>query len=208
MTLAIDFGPRHEAHFTTARPTRHSNDDAVSDGTAVFLVTEDLRILSRNRDATRLTGEGIVGDDRFSTRSANFNARLQGWMRRNKAGAMMPELRLALETRSERVLAVSVTPIGAFADETRSIFAIVVRDHSRAIRSSIAAIKVFHGLTPSEAKMLGLVCEGLDTIAASERLGIAKTTARTHLQRLFAKTGTTRQSELVHFVVSFVPGAE
>lgn len=208
MTLAIDFRPQLGACFTTARPARPSNDDASSDGLALFLVTEDLRILSRNRDANRLTGEGIVQDERFSTGSAAFNARLQGWMRRQKSGAEMPELRTALETRGERLLAVSVTPIGSPLAEMKPVFAIVVRDHDRAIRSSIAAIKAFHGLTPSEAKMLGLVCEGLDTIAASERLGIAKTTARTHLQRLFAKTGTTRQSELVHFVVSFVPGAE
>lgn len=208
MTLAIDFGPGHEALFTTARPARYSNDDAISDGTALFLVTEDLRILSRNRDAIRLIGEGIVQDDRFSSRSTIFNARLQGWLRRQKSGAAMPELRLALEIRGGRVLAVSVTPIGSLLGETKPVFAIVIRDHDRALRSSIAAIKTFHGLTPSEARMLGLVCEGLDTIAASERLGIAKTTARTHLQRLFAKTGTTRQSELVHFVVSFVPGAD
>jgi DNA-binding CsgD family transcriptional regulator len=208
MTLAIDFGPKLGACFTTTRPALHSNDDASGDGMAVFLVTDDLRILSRNHDASRLTGEGIVQDERFSTRSSAFNARLQGWMRRHKAGTEMPELRTALETRGERILAVSVTPIGSPLAEMKPVFAIVVRDHDRAIRSSIAAIKTFHGLTPSEAKMLGLVCEGLDTIAASERLGIAKTTARTHLQRLFAKTGTTRQSELVHFVVSFVPGAE
>lgn len=207
MTLAIDLGPGPKAHFTHTRPARFSNDDAVSDGTALFLVTDDLRILSRNRDAVRLIGEGIVQDDRFSSRSTGFNARLQGWMRRQKSGAM-PELRLALEIRGGRVLAVSVTPIGSLLDETKPVFAIVIRDHDRAMRSSIAAIRTFHGLTPSEARMLGLVCEGLDTIAASERLGIAKTTARTHLQRLFAKTGTTRQSELVHFVVSFVPGAE
>ncbi|TCR70056.1 helix-turn-helix transcriptional regulator [Bosea sp. BK604] len=208
MTLAIDFRPQPGPCFTTIRPGRHSNDDAISDGTALFLVTEDLRILSRNRDASRLVGEGVVQDDRFSTRSSAFNARLQGWMRRHKSAAEMPELRMALETRGERALAVSVTPIGSPVAETQSIFAIVVRDHDREIRSSIAAIKAFHGLTPSEARMLDLVCKGLDTIAASERLGIAKTTARTHLQRLFAKTGTTRQSELVHFVVSFVPGAE
>ena len=46
--------------------------------------------------------------------------------------------------------------------------------------------------------------EGLDTIIAAKRLGIAPTTARTHLQRLFAKTGTARQSELVRFVATYV----
>jgi DNA-binding CsgD family transcriptional regulator len=52
--------------------------------------------------------------------------------------------------------------------------------------------------------MLALIVEGLDTIVAAKRLGIAPTTARTHLQRLFAKTGTARQSELVRFVATYV----
>ena len=45
------------------------------------------------------------------------------------------------------------------------------------------------------------------SIIAAKRLGIAPTTARTHLQRLFAKTGTARQSELVRFVATYVEEA-
>ncbi|MDP3321516.1 MAG: LuxR C-terminal-related transcriptional regulator, partial [Bosea sp. (in: a-proteobacteria)] len=63
------------------------------------------------------------------------------------------------------------------------------------------------GLTPTEARMLGLIVKGLDTVVAARKLGIARTTARTHLQRLFAKTGTARQSELVRFVATFIEEA-
>ena len=47
----------------------------------------------------------------------------------------------------------------------------------------------------------------MDTVEAARKLGIARTTARTHLQCLFAKTGTARQSELVRFVATFVEEA-
>jgi DNA-binding CsgD family transcriptional regulator len=36
----------------------------------------------------------------------------------------------------------------------------------------------------------------------ARRLGIAPATARTHLHRIFRKTGTTRQSELVQLALS------
>jgi DNA-binding CsgD family transcriptional regulator len=38
---------------------------------------------------------------------------------------------------------------------------------------------------------------------AAEELGIAETTVKTHLHRVFAKTGTTRQADLVRLVAGF-----
>jgi DNA-binding CsgD family transcriptional regulator len=37
----------------------------------------------------------------------------------------------------------------------------------------------------------------------AETLGIAENTVKTHLRRLFEKTGTTRQAELVKLVAAF-----
>ena len=42
---------------------------------------------------------------------------------------------------------------------------------------------------------------GVPDVAAE--LGIAETTVKTHLARLFAKTGTRRQAELVKLVAGF-----
>jgi DNA-binding CsgD family transcriptional regulator len=81
---------------------------------------------------------------------------------------------------------------------------LTVDDPESAIDRNIARVSEACGLTPTEERMLILMVEGLDTIIAAKRLGIAPTTARTHLQRLFAKTGTARQSELVRFVATYV----
>jgi len=37
----------------------------------------------------------------------------------------------------------------------------------------------------------------------AEALGIAETTTKTHLHRVFAKTGTSRQADLVHLAAGF-----
>lgn len=62
-----------------------------------------------------------------------------------------------------------------------------------------------YGLTPAETRVLGLLARGfnLDDTAATQ--GIAMTTARTHLRRLFEKTGTNRQSALVRLALSGFP---
>ena len=53
------------------------------------------------------------------------------------------------------------------------------------------------GFTPAEATFAHQVCEGRGLAAAAERQGIRLSTARTHLARIFDKTGTRRQAELV-----------
>ena len=58
------------------------------------------------------------------------------------------------------------------------------------------------GLTRAEAALVEEMLKGGDMPEVAGRLGIAPATARTHLHRIFRKTGTTRQSELVHLALS------
>ena len=60
-----------------------------------------------------------------------------------------------------------------------------------------------YNLTPSELRVLHAIVEvgGVPEVAAA--LGIAATTVKTHLSRLFEKTGTKRQADLVKLVAGF-----
>jgi DNA-binding NarL/FixJ family response regulator len=46
---------------------------------------------------------------------------------------------------------------------------------------------------------------GLAVKEAAEVLGIAETTAKTHLQRIYGKTGTSKQTELMQLFMSSAP---
>ena len=59
------------------------------------------------------------------------------------------------------------------------------------------------GLTPSELRVLLGIVEVGGAPETAEALGIAEGTVKTHLKRLFAKTGTTRQADLVKLVASY-----
>ncbi|MDA9395214.1 LuxR family transcriptional regulator [Bradyrhizobium sp. CCBAU 45394] len=65
------------------------------------------------------------------------------------------------------------------------------------------AIAVAFRLTPSELRVLMAIVEigGVPDIAA--KLGIAETTVKTHLSRLFEKTGAGRQADLVKIAAGF-----
>lgn len=59
------------------------------------------------------------------------------------------------------------------------------------------ATAVAFDLSPMETRLLDGLLQGQKLAAAAEKLGIAETTARTHLGNIFGKTGVSRQSDLV-----------
>jgi DNA-binding CsgD family transcriptional regulator len=70
-------------------------------------------------------------------------------------------------------------------------------------RLATDAIAAAFRLTPSEMRVLTAIVElgGVPDIAA--KLGIAETTVKTHLSRLFEKTGAGRQADLVKIAAGF-----
>ena len=65
------------------------------------------------------------------------------------------------------------------------------------------AIAKSYKLTPTELRVLLAIVEVGGVPEAAEALGIAETTVKTHLRRLFDKTGTRRQADLVKLVAGF-----
>ena len=65
-------------------------------------------------------------------------------------------------------------------------------------------ISKHYKLTPMELRVLFAIVQVGGVPEASEALGIAASTVRTHLRRLFAKTGTERQADLVKLVASYI----
>jgi DNA-binding CsgD family transcriptional regulator len=60
-----------------------------------------------------------------------------------------------------------------------------------------------YGLTPSELRVLLAVIEVGGVPEVAEALGIAETTVKTHLGKVYGKTGTARQADLVKLVAGF-----
>lgn len=61
------------------------------------------------------------------------------------------------------------------------------------------------GLTSAETAVLGKLLDGLSIAEAANVLCVSMPTIRTHLARLYQKTGTTRHSELVRLAASLQP---
>jgi DNA-binding CsgD family transcriptional regulator len=59
-----------------------------------------------------------------------------------------------------------------------------------------------YAITPAESRVMQLLVQGMAPAEAAEALGISLPTAKTHLARLFDKTGTSRQADLVRLAMS------
>jgi DNA-binding CsgD family transcriptional regulator/PAS domain-containing protein len=69
------------------------------------------------------------------------------------------------------------------------------------------AFAKLYGLTGGELRVLLALTQGLSGIEAANMLGISEPTVRTHLQNIFAKTGTSRQTDLLRLLQSTTPPA-
>jgi DNA-binding NarL/FixJ family response regulator len=65
------------------------------------------------------------------------------------------------------------------------------------------AIAKAYKLTPSELRVLLAVVEVGGVPEVAEALGVAETTVKTHLGRLYQKVGARRQADLVKVVAGF-----
>jgi len=87
--------------------------------------------------------------------------------------------------------------------------AIFVAMAARPQPPSEAALAALFDLTPAEARLFATLASTGSLSETATGLGIGLGTARTHLLRLFAKTETTRQAELLRLADSLaLPGKE
>lgn len=80
------------------------------------------------------------------------------------------------------------------------VAAVVIKDPQAEPHASVAKrreIAELYELTPAEERLLDHLLDGSGLFEAAQRLGITRNTARTHMKRIYAKTGTHRQAELV-----------
>jgi DNA-binding CsgD family transcriptional regulator/PAS domain-containing protein len=80
-----------------------------------------------------------------------------------------------------------------------SAAAIFISDPAAAAQPSLLRM---YGLTPAEGRIAASLVEGNGLKQAAEALGISLNTAKTHLQRIFGKTGTHRQGELLRVLTA------
>lgn len=90
------------------------------------------------------------------------------------------------------------------ADERSATIAAIRSDGVELPKSASNVLMTLHGLTQREAALTVLLCRGMSLTDAATELHLTPETARNYSKRIFAKTGTRGQGDLIRSVLSTV----
>lgn len=85
----------------------------------------------------------------------------------------------------------------------RAAAAVFIAPAASPPRLPIDALSILYDLTPAESRIFELICDGETQAEIAAKIGIASSTVKTHLLRVFEKTGCARQAELIKLAASF-----
>ena len=182
----------------------------------VVLANEDSRILHANRAAEDMMRDGGPLRDRGGVLRAEGDA-ASGEIRsaikqaaNDESGIGKTGLAVRLTEEDEAPVVAHVLPLAGGEVRTRldpaAVAAVFINPKVDEAANAQAVASSF-GLTPAEKRVLSRVLTGSTVAEAAADLGVAPTTARTHLDSIFAKTGVSRQSELIRLAAQIAPAA-
>lgn len=97
---------------------------------------------------------------------------------------------------SVRSAAVEASPL----TDQQSLAVMLLADPTRQIDDAASLLRRLWGLTPTEARVLQCLLEGVNRADVAQRLAISVNTVKMHVKELFRKTRTRRQAQLVALV--------
>lgn len=172
----------------------------------VFATNRTAREILADQDGLKLTRGGRLLADRPET-----DGRLQEMIAKASGVGLAdrgPVGTLAV-TRSEgkQDLGLMVFAAGGTASgmvQPEGCAAIYLSDPAQRIETAEPVLQGLYGLTRAEARLAAELVRGHTLEQAASDKGVSLNTVRTHLKRVFAKTGTTRQADLVSLLLSGV----
>jgi DNA-binding CsgD family transcriptional regulator len=169
----------------------------------LVLLGDDGRILDLGPEIERLTGfASIEAAGRSAFGRALARAAHDGKPVLHEFSFGQRPVRLLLASR-----ALSRNRYGDVSEGPGAAYAVSVTEVDRRWGLAYDAIASAHELTPGETRVLQDVLTHGEMIGTSDRLGIARATARSHLHRIYAKTETSGFPDLCLFAHRFIVAA-
>jgi DNA-binding CsgD family transcriptional regulator len=180
----------------------------------VFLVDEDDRVLHANASGrSMLEARDVLhlAHGRLAARNAPSQKALRevfGAAGRGDAAVGTKGISIPLTARGGERYVAHVLPLtSGVRRRARARYAAVaatfVHKAELKTQSPSELIARTFDLTPSELRTLLTIVQAGGVAETAETLGVAESTIKTHLHRLFAKTGTSRQADLVKLMAGF-----
>jgi DNA-binding CsgD family transcriptional regulator len=96
---------------------------------------------------------------------------------------------------------------GIFPGSREARVVVLIEEPTHAVARPSAAFAKKYKLSPAEAGLAARLVSGMSLKQAAAAIGVSENTVRSHLKRVFVKTGVRRQAELVRRVLTYEAGA-
>lgn len=177
----------------------------------VVIVGKDAQLVRCNRVARKIIegGAGLaLRNGRLRARlpeaDRQFHKCLQACLAANRHGPVPTTLRLPKPDGGSPVIArigsIAVPAPRTGCSEGAAI--VFLHDPERARRIDPEAIREAYALTRVESELTTHIAQGRSVEEAAELLRVSRHTARKYLQQVFAKTGVSRQVDLVRLILT------
>lgn len=203
--------PELQLGFHRSRPPVHAGRGAVERALdllpiGIVFVDPAARVMRHNgfayailvqNDGLRVDRHGLGADSATESRALR-----QAIARIGESGV---EAAMAITRPSGRPdlwLAVGGLGNAHLADRAEPSAVVTIVDPEHSFAPQPATMQRAFGFTEAEARLGRVLALGHSIDEAAQQLGIARNTARVHLQRMFGKTGATRQGQLVRLLVT------
>lgn len=166
----------------------------------VVIVSGDGGILAMNgaaRDLLESTRWNVPAKDGLAPRRSNERRTLREAVERMSQEIELPKAVTLVSDPEEDRLHLFGVPLG---NDGGSGVAVFLCDPERKIETSEAILRDMFQLTSAEARLACALVNGLTIEEAANESGIKLNTARSHLKKIFAKTHTQRQGEMVRLL--------
>ena len=182
---------------------------------ATIILDEQGKLLNTNAIAKAMLAEGdgiSLKGPHLRIDGRDTNSRLQEALRSVISAQQKRETSVvrALSVprgagRSELGLLIRPVPTSQWSEgQSSPCAAVFISDPDLHDGASQHVLRELLGLTPAEANLAILLARGLSLAESSETQNISQHTARAQLKSIFAKTGVSRQAELVRLILKSV----
>jgi DNA-binding CsgD family transcriptional regulator len=181
--------------------------------TSCIMVDAHGKVFMLNRRAREIIAQNdglTITRGRLCTRSSDESTQLQGLIQNAAAtgsgrgvhpGGVMKVARPSLR-RSFQVMVSPLRSSDSWLGRERPSAVVFITDPDSKAESNERTLARLFGLTAAEARLASILSRGVSLDLAADELSVSRNTVHSQLQRIFEKTGTSRQAELVRFLLN------
>lgn len=180
----------------------------LSSGIVLYLHSERILLMNKAAEEMIRDDDGIswTTGSSITLHDDDANETLQAIVRRTLAGNRAGEGgRVVVPRRSgKRPYVIVVVPIAPSRADlfARAAACVVITDPERRVEVDPCVLSDAFHLSRAEVKLARLLVDGHSLDEASEMLNVTRNTVRSHLKKIFEKTATRKQAELMRLIVS------